>query len=508
MSDPYFLSILIFSPLLGMIVLAFVPKSMSSSLQTVGFLATLLPLVLALIAFFRFDITAEQLQFVTSVPWIEIGDRDVTRYSLVIHYALGVDGFSLLLILLTTIIATLAAAASSKVKTELKGYYMLFLLLEIGMIGVFASQNLLLFFAFFEMTLVPTYFLIAKWGYQGREKAANTFLIYNGLGSAVMLIAFIVLFTQTGTMNIGQLQAMDFTQLNPQIPIANPAFRYGLLFALLVAFGVKLPIFPLHSWMLRVHKEAPVPTVMIHSGILLKIGAYGLIRFCMGFFPDAFADFAYGLAILGLINLLYGAFVAFKQSDFKLVLAYSSVSHMGIVLLGLAALNAAGLQGAIFQVISHGFISALLFFLVGVFYERTKTTELQHMGGLAKSMPRMSGFLLAAGLASLGLPGMSGFISEFMAFLGLFEERPVLAAIGTLGIILTAVYVLRAVMKITFGKTTQDSFGSYGDIRSAEILPAAVMVGFIIWIGVFPAILGRSLQFAMDSILAGAALFY
>ncbi|HEU5141007.1 MAG TPA: proton-conducting transporter membrane subunit, partial [Bacillales bacterium] len=260
MSDPYFLSILIFSPLLGIIVLAFMPKGLESSLRTVGFLATLLPLVLAVIAFVQFDAGAGRFQFLTSVPWIEIGDADVTNSSLYIYYALGVDGLSLMLILLTTIIATLAAAASVKVRQELKGYYMLFLLLEVGMLGVFASQSLLLFFAFFEMTLVPTYFLIAKWGYRGRERAANTFLIYNGLGSAVMLIAFIVLFTQTGTMNIAKLQAIDFSQLPSSIPISHPAFRYGLLFALIVAFGVKLPIFPLHSWMLQVHAEAPVPT--------------------------------------------------------------------------------------------------------------------------------------------------------------------------------------------------------------------------------------------------------
>jgi NADH-quinone oxidoreductase subunit M len=497
MNDPYFLSILIFSPLLGMIVLIFTPKQLGNSVKTVGFLATLLPLVLALIAYCRFDEKIGHLQFAASVPWIKIGNP---QDMLTVSYALGVDGLSLLLILLTTIIAALAAAASVKINTEIKGYYLLFLLLEIGMLGVFASQNLLLFFAFFEMTLVPTYFLIAKWGYKEKEKAANTFLIYNGLGSAVMLLAFIALFTTTGTMNIEQLQSIDLTTL--QTPMADAAFRYGVLFSLLIAFGVKLPIFPLHSWMLRVHKEAPVPTVMIHSGILLKIGAYGLIRFCMGIFPHEFADFAYGIAIFGLINLLYGAFVAFKQEDFKLVLAYSSISHMGIVLLGLAALNSAGLQGAVFQVISHGFISALLFFLVGIFYERTQTTELRYISGLAKSMPRMSGFLLAAGLASLGLPGMSGFISEFMAFLGLFQQRPIMAAIGTLGIILTAVYMLRAVMKLTFGQTAT-SHVSLADLRPVEFIPAAVMTGFIIFIGVWPAVLAQSLHTGLDAILVG-----
>ncbi|HET7521787.1 MAG TPA: NADH-quinone oxidoreductase subunit M [Bacillales bacterium] len=499
MSDPYFLSILIFSPLLGILVLAVTPKDMEGSLKTVGFLATLLPLALAGIAYVQFDENVSGLQFATSAPWIEVGNP---AYSgLVVHYALGVDGLSLLLILLTAVIASLAAAASVKITTGVKGYYMLFLLLEIGMLGVFASQNLLLFFSFFEMTLVPTYFLIRKWGYKEKRKAANTFLIYNGLGSAVMLIAFIVLFAETGTMNIAELQEVAFSELQDSILQYTPV-RYGLLFALIAAFGVKLPIFPLHSWMLRVHAEAPVPTVMVHSGILLKIGAYGLIRFGLGIFPVAFADFAYGIAVLGLINLLYGALVAFKQDNFKLVLAYSSVSHMGIVLLGLAAVNASGLQGAVFQVISHGFISALLFFLVGVFYERTKTTDIRHITGLARPMPLASGFLLAGGLASLGLPGMSGFISEFMAFLGLFAHLPVLAAIGTLGILLTAVYVLRAIMNMTYGRT-KESLASVLDLRPAEAVQAAIMTGFIILIGVWPSVLANSLQMAVDAILVG-----
>lgn len=500
MSDPYLLSILIFSPILGIIILAFTPKTMETSVKSVGFLATLLPLVLAFIAFFNFNGSADGLQFLSSVKWLQIGDADATGSALVIHYALGVDGLSMLLLLLTTIIAALAAAASVKIKTEWKGYYLLFLLLEVGMLGVFASQSLLLFFMFFEMTLVPTYFLIAKWGYKGKEKAANHFLIYNGLGSAVMLLAFIALFVETGTMNIEQLQTMDFSQLDTTIQY--PSFRYGIMLALLIAFGVKLPIFPLHSWMLRVHAEAPIPTVMIHSGILLKIGAYGLIRFCIGFFPEEFANIAYAIIILGLINLLYGAFVAFVQTDFKLVLAYSSISHMGIVLLGLGALNAAGLQGAVFQVISHGFISALLFLLVGIFYERMRTTDIRSISGMAKSMPLTAGFLLAAGLASLGLPGMSGFISEFMAFLGLFEQEPILAVIGTLGIILTAVYVLRAVMNMTFGKTKQ-AIDSLADLRLTEILPAVVLTGLIVLIGVYPAVLADSLHMAIDTILVG-----
>jgi NADH-quinone oxidoreductase subunit M len=269
-----------------------------------------------------------------------------------------------------------------------------------------------------------------------------------------------------------------------------------------VAFGVKLPIFPLHSWMLRVHVQAPPSVVMIHSGILLKIGAFGLIRFGMGIFPEQFKTLGLLLAILGVINLLYGAFLAFIQKDFKMVLAYSSISHMGIVLIGLGALNEAGIQGAIFQVVSHGLISAFLFFLVAVFYERTGTTLIENLGGIAKGMPLAAGFLLAGAMASLGLPGMSGFVSEFMAFLGLFKEMPVLAAIGTLGIIMTAVYLLRAVLGLTFGKSHREFVG-ITDLKSVEWVPVITLMALIVLIGVFPSVLSGPLQKTVEAIMLG-----
>ncbi|MEB1809603.1 MAG: NADH-quinone oxidoreductase subunit M, partial [Bacillaceae bacterium] len=277
---------------------------------------------------------------------------------------------------------------------------------------------------------------------------------------------------------------------------------WGLLIALLVAFGVKLPIFPLHSWMLRVHVQAPPAIVMLHSGILLKIGAYGLIRFGVGFFPEQVSQMAAILAILGVINLLYGAYLALIQTDLKMVLAYSSISHMGIVLIGVAALNDIGLQGAVFQVVSHGLISALLFFLIGVYYERTNTSLIPDLSGLARSMPVASGFLLVGAMASLGLPGMSGFISEFLAFLGLFREMPIIAAVGTLGIILTAVYLLRATLNVTFGPTPE-KWKELQDIRPVEMVPVLVLLAFIVLIGVYPSVLAEPLQASLQFILAG-----
>jgi NADH-quinone oxidoreductase subunit M len=495
----FVLSILVFSPLLGIAVLALMPANQERTIKFVGFLATVPALIIAVAIYLHYLVGKSLSDFAINKEWIQFGGLQGAESGFFsVNYELAVSGFSMLLVLLTTIVATLAAIASIYIKKEWKGYFMLFLLLEIGMLGVFTAENLILFFIFFEITLIPTFFLIGKWGYFEKEKAAYSFLIYNGLGSAVLLIVIMILFGKTGTTNIELLtQIMN----DPSVPISGD-LKLGLLMALIIAFGVKLPIFPLHSWMLRVHVQAPPSVVMIHSGILLKIGAYGLIRFGMGIFPAQFEDLSVLLAILGVVNLLYGAFLAFIQSDFKMVLAYSSISHMGIVLIGLAAMNEAGIQGAIFQVVSHGLISALLFFLVGALYERTDTSLIENLGGMAKGMPIAAGFLLAGAMASLGLPGMSGFVSEFMAFLGLFEEMPWIAAVGCIGIIMTAVYLLRATLGITYGKSHRD-FSGVLDIKGVELVPVVVLMGLIVLIGVLPSVLSSPLQATLETIMLG-----
>ncbi|WP_428910089.1 NADH-quinone oxidoreductase subunit M [Niallia sp. Krafla_26] len=487
------LSILVLSPLLGMLILLFIPKREGKLLKVIGVLATLPALFISLILFFQYRSGVDLKKFDVSHEWFSFKNSIQFGDLFSIRYELGIDGLSLVLLLLTTIIATLAAIASIKIITEWKGYFLLFLLLEIGMLGVFAAENFILFFLFFEITLISAFFLIGKWGSDEREKAAYSFLIYNGLGSAILLIVIIVLFAQTGTANFAALQEMITSGA------VSESLQFGLFIALLVAFGFKMPIVPLHSWMVRVHVQAPPAVVMIHAGILLKIGAYGLIRFNLGLFPQQAENFAVLLAVLGVINLLYGAFLALVQTDFKMVLAYSSVSHMGIVLIGLGALNEAGIQGAIFQTISHGLISALLFFLVGVFYERTDTSEIPKLGGMAKAMPLTAGFLLVGVMASLGLPGMSGFVSEFMAFLGLFREIPWLAAVGAIGIIMTAVYLLRAVLGVTYGKANREWAG-VTDLHGVEFVPVIVLTVLIIAIGVYPNLLASPLQATVELI--------
>lgn len=516
------LSMITFSPLLGVLVILFMPKTAGKWIRIVGVATTFIPLVLAAWLYVDFSHQISGYQYVEQYNWIhaplnkEVGNlQGFSSLTLKFDYTMAVDGLSLPLVFLTALIATMAALASAYIKKRWKTYYILFLLLEAGMFGVFMAQDLFLFFLFFETTLVPTFFLVGIWGYMQREKAANKFLLYNGIGSAIMLVAFLIIISTAGfvqkedvlyfTGNIGEITSNLFGQ-DAQSFVQNPSpgnpfflsetLKWSVFLMLIVAFGIKLPMFPFHTWMLKMHLEAPPSIVMIHSGILLKMGAYGLIRFGVLLFPVQAKEFALVLAVLGVINILYGAVLALAQKDFKLVLAYSSISHMGIVLLGIAAFNQIGLEGAVFQMVSHGLISALMFLLVGSIYERTQTTELAELGGLARSLPFISGILLTAGMASLGLPGLSGFISEFLAFLGIFGTMKAIAVIGAIGIILSAVYVLRGVLSITYG-ALPERFGGLRDARLIEALPMITLVAFILLLGVYPSVLSQTLHMTM-----------
>lgn len=520
------LSMIAFSPLLGVLVLLFIRGDRGRLIKTIGIVTTLIPLILAAWLYSDYNYQGDPIQYKEQLDWIKVplnheGIQQITSYFFEFKYSLAVDGISLPLVFLTALISSMAALASVYIKKRWKTYFILFLLLETGMFGVFLSQDLFLFFLFFEITLVPMFFLIGIWGYMNREQAANRFLLYNGLGSAIMLIAFLILVSTAGFNQVpsqteaviyysGDIHTIAHNLLQDPAAYVNQegtpfflsqAMKWTVFIMLLVAFGIKLPIFPFHTWMLKVHTEAPPAVVMIHSGILLKMGAYGLIRFGILFFPGEAKQWAWMLALLGVINIVYGAILAMVQKDFKLVLAYSSISHMGIVLLGLAAFNVSGLQGAVFQLISHGLISALMFLLVGSIYERTQTTQLDQLGGLASSVPFISGILLVAGMASLGLPGLSGFISEFLAFLGLFETHRVYAIVGTLGIIFTAVYVLRGVLNITFGaKQPNLQLQGMRDARLIEAVPMITLVAFILLLGVYPSVLNQPLQQTIGSL--------
>ncbi|WP_181346789.1 NuoM family protein [Thalassobacillus sp. CUG 92003] len=491
------LSLLIFSPILGMLLLATVHRKNESLIKAIAVSATALSMVIAVLVFVLFH---QGISHAVSYQWINFGHDNIV---FLLNYELGVQGFSVLLLLLTSVLTLLAAfVATFQIKKNLKPFFLWLLIMEVGMLGVFSSENLVLFFLFFEMTLVPMFFLIGRWGDRERERTAYRFLIYNGLGSAVLLLAISALFARTGTTNIALLQEIMANEVQGSAAISE-TFRNGILWAMLIAFGIKMPIVPLHTWMVRVHVHAPPVLVIIHAGVLLKIGAYGIITFGAGIFPEQFAQISTFIAILGVINILYGALLALGQTELKHVLAYSSVSHMGIVLLGVAALNQPGYHGAIFQTLSHGVIAALLFLIVGIVHSRTQSTQLKDLTGLAKAMPIASGCWLVAGMATLGLPGTSGFISELLAFLGLFETEPILAGVGMVGLILTTVYVMRIILSMTHGKHTLKPPTELRDLTHSEMAPVFVLVLLIIAIGVWPSLLTSTLNLTVQTISIG-----
>lgn len=501
----YFLTILTFSPLLGVLLLAFVPKNLPGTIKAIGILATLVPLVLALMLYAGFDPAVQGLQLVQQMSWINIPLG--SQQSLPIDFEMGIDGLSMPLVVLTAVISTMAAVAGLMIDKRWKAFYVLFLIVEMGMLGVFTAANLFQLFIFFEFTIIPMFFMLGIWGYADRERAAFKFLLYNGFGSAIMLIVFVILFVLTGTLNITKIAELFTSPMSPfnipDVPGYIPnSIRLGLFVALLLAFAIKIPIVPFHTWMLKTYQEGHPAVIMISSGVLIKIGGYALIRLNASFFPQWMNELATLLAVLGVINILYGAVLALVQDELKQMLAYSSVSHMGIVLIGLAAVNAQGFQGAIFQMVSHGLIAALMFYLVSLIHERTGTSNIRELGGLAKSMPIMSGIFLTAMMASAGLPGMSGFISEFLAFVGLFGSKPIIAAVGALGIIVTAVYLLRATLATTFGPTREEH-ETLADAQAIEVIPMVVLLSLIILIGVYPAVLSEPLQTTLQTIASG-----
>lgn len=488
----WLLSLIVFTPLLGVIVLVTLPNARTSWHRITGLLAMIPSFALSIYLYQQFNNGAKGFQWIEKVDWFQIGEMKL-------FYHLGVDGLSVIMILLTTAITLFAGIASLYITTKTKLYYSLILLLEIGILGVFASQNLLLFFLFFEITLVTMFLLISGWGYLEKTKAAYMFLLYNGIGSAFLLFSILGLFVFGNTLEYNELaerfSGLTTDQLSPQ----GVTLVWGIFLSLMIAFAIKLPVFPFHTWMLKVHVEAPPAVVIIHAGVLLKMGAYGMIRFGLGLFPSFLEQISFIMMILGLVGLLYGAVLAFSQKELKSVIAYSSVSHMGILLLGFASLNEVGIQGAVYQAVSHGIISALLFFIIASLVERTRTTELIELGGLAKQLPILSGLFMVGAMGLLGLPGLSGFISEFIAFLGVYEVNPQIAIIGSLGFILAAAYTLRALLKVTYGPAV-NRFQALQDVQIREWLPMLALVVLSIWMGVDPDWIGNPLQQTLQAI--------
>lgn len=481
----HFLSWIIFTPLLGALTILFVPKTAINAIRTLAVLTTAVVLCLVVMALQNFDPINPEFQLMERASWIPYFN---------VQYLLGVDGISFPMIFLSALITFLASIASFSIKDRIKEYYILFLLLETGMMGTFLSLDLFLFYVFWEIVLVPMYFLIGIWGGARKEYAAIKFFLYTLAGSLLMLLGILAVYF------FSKPHTFDITVLSETARF-TVAFQKIVFLAFFFGFAVKVPIWPFHTWLPDAHVEAPTPISVILAGVLLKMGTYGFLRFSYPLFPQAAHWFQPAMFALAIIGIVYGGFVALAQTDFKKMVAYSSVSHMGFVLLGLAALNASGFRGALAQMFNHGTITGGLFLLVGVLYDRTHTRDMNAFGGLGAKMPTYSAILIFFSMASLGLPGLSGFIGEFLALLGGFQYHKGLTAIACLGIILAATYLLYMIQKVLLGPINE-KWKALPDLTTRELITLAPLLFFVILFGVYPNLLLKFMVPTLDALLA------
>jgi NADH-quinone oxidoreductase subunit M len=474
------LSYILFTPLLGALLLLVFQRENENEIRIFGLSISVITFGLTLMVLSKFDSVNPGFQFVHKVPWIT---------NLNISYHVGVDGLSLLLLLLTTFITPLTLLSSWKaINKKVKEFTFFMLLLEVGMIGVFVSLDLFLFYVFWEAMLIPMYFIIGIWGGERRIYASVKFFLFTMTGSLIMLVAIIWLGVSAGGV-VGHFTT-DLVELYSVGPALAKNFQNWLFLAFALSFAIKIPLFPLHTWLPDAHVEAPTAGSIILAAVLLKMGTYGLIRFCLPLFPEAAITFAPFLSVLAVIGIIYGALVAMVQKDMKKLVAYSSVSHLGFVVLGIFAMTQESMQGAIIQMVNHGLSTGALFFLVGVIYERSHTREISDYGGLAKIVPVYSAALLIASLSSIGLPGLNGFIGEFLILLGAFKS-PLLNTWGftvfaATGVIFSAVYLLWMYQRVIFGVVKNPKMEHLPDMNKREIFIFASLLIFIVWIGVCP----------------------
>lgn len=464
------LSIITFLPLIGAILV--VAINGEGLKKQIALATSLVTFVVSLLLWTNWQAGQAGMQFVENYPWLpEIGLR----------YHVGVDGISLFLVLLTTFLMPIAIYFSNLYVHEKVGAYLaLMLLLETAMIGSFVALDMILFFVFFEFTLIPMYFLIGQWGSGNRVYAALKFFLYTFAGSAVMLVAILAVYFATGTF--------DITQLQGAAAMMSPALQTWGFLAFALAFAIKVPLFPFHTWLPDAHVQAPTAGSVILAGVLLKLGTYGYLRFAMPIFPEAAERFGPLIATLAVIGILYGALVALVQKDVKSLVAYSSVAHLGFVMLGLVANNPQGVSGAVLQMVNHGLSTGALFLMVGMLYERRHTRMLDDFGGLWKSVPLFCGFFLVVAMSSAGLPGLNGFVGEFAILLGMYAAQPIFAVLAALGVILAAWYLLTAFRKIAQGPLTNPANDAQHlpDLKRGELVMLLPLVILFFVIGLFP----------------------
>ena len=499
MISSFIVSLVTFFPLVGIVALFFVDKQRTQTIKVVGIVTSLITFVLSLHLYFYFDPQFAGFQFVQQFVWIS---------GLNISYHVGIDGLSLLMILLTTFLTPLALLGTwNSIQNRIRAYTMMILLLETGMIGVFASLDLFLFYVFWEAMLIPMYFIIGLWGGQERVYAAVKFFLYTLFGSLLMLVAIIALAYSATTMPGGAFTTNLVTLYGvaSRLPLAMQLWMF-LAFAL--SFAIKVPLFPFHTWLPDAHVQAPTAGSVILAGVLLKMGTYGFIRFCVPLFPDATIVVAPYISVLAVVGIVYGALVSMVQTDIKKLVAYSSVSHLGFVMLGIFAMNEEGMQGAIIQMVNHGLSTGALFLLVGMIYDRVHTRTISEFGGVAKLMPVFATFLMIISLSSIGLPGLNGFVGEFLILIGSFKstllDSHAYTAFAALGVIFSAVYLLWMYQRVMLGPVREG--GLYNghtltDLTRREIATLVPIVLFVVWIGVFPGtFLGKSAEVAKRTV--------
>ncbi len=488
----HLISIVTFLPLLGVFILLFIDREKVDLIRNFTLGLTSLVFLISIPLFFKFDASDPNFQFVEKTVWIE---------SLGISYHLGIDGISILLVLLTTFLTPLVILSSwTSIQTRIKEYMIMFLMLETGMLGAFCALDLFLFYIFWEGMLIPMYFIIGVWGGGRRIYATIKFFIFTMFGGVLMLVAILFLYF----LHTKQFGFYSFDYMALKEVIISSKSQVWLFLAFATAFAIKVPMFPFHTWLPDAHVEAPTGGSVILAGVLLKMGTYGFLRFCLPFFPNASESFMGLISILAVIGIIYGALVAMVQPDIKKLVAYSSVSHLGFVMLGVFAMNTEALQGSIIQMVNHGLSTGALFLLVGMIYERRHTRLISDFGGLAKQMPIFVTFFMIFTMSSIGLPGLNGFVGEFLILLGTFKVNKVLAIIATSGVILAAVYMLWMFQRVNFGKLDNPENKKLKDLNWREITVLVPITLLCFWIGVYSSTFLKKTEATVNKVLTEA----
>ena len=482
------LTLITFLPIIGVFFILSMDSKRSELIRVTALLVSIVVFFISLPLYFTFDAHTYDMQFVEKLQWIP---------SFGIHYHVGIDGISLFLILLTTFITPISILASWHITKNVKEYMIAMLVLETGMIGVFISLDLFLFYVFWELMLIPMYLLIGIWGGPRRIYAAVKFFIYTMAGSVFMLLAIIALYflnhraTGEYTFNLLEFYRLDLSF----------AVQFWLFLAFAFAFAIKVPMFPFHTWLPDAHVEAPTAGSVILAGVLLKMGTYGFVRFCLPLFPEASHTFIPVISWMAIVGIIYGALVSMVQDDLKKLVAYSSVSHLGFVMLGIFAFNIQGIEGGITQMINHGLSTGALFLVVGMLYERRHTRMIADFGGLTKQMPVFATFFMIVTLSSIGLPGLNGFVGEFLILVGTFKSRILYASIATSGIILAAVYMLWMFQRVMFHEITHEENKTLQDINKREFAILIPIILLIFWIGIYPNSFLRKMDASVNHLL-------